>query len=122
MPQFTLKHQIISSKNTDVSIDEAHANTIFYAKKSSFLVKYINILVGGNSITNCNTRSTKVIVLPMDMGQLDVVVGIEGDQYIREHRATIFFHQKIVLGVPQGGVNHKKVEFQSSWNSMLWVV
>ena len=45
-----------------------------------------------------------------------------GDQYIREHQATICFHQKIVLGVPQGGVNHTKVEFQSSWNSMLWVV
>ena len=48
-------------------------------KKSQRLVKDINILVGGNSITNCNTRSTNVIVLPMDMGQLDVVVGVEGD-------------------------------------------
>ena len=43
------------------------------------LVKDFNILVGGNSITNCNTRSTKDNILPMDMGQLDVVVGVEGD-------------------------------------------
>ena len=33
-----------------------------------------------------------------------------------------FYRQQIVLGVPQGGVNPKKVEFQSSQNNMLWVV
>ena len=43
------------------------------------LVKDFNILVGGNSITNCNTRSTIDTILPMDMGQLDGVVGVEGD-------------------------------------------
>ena len=43
------------------------------------MVKDSNILVGGNSITNCNTRSIQDSTLPMDMGQLDVVVVIEGD-------------------------------------------
>ena len=37
-----------------------------------------DILVGGNSITNCNTRS-KFKILPVDMGQLDLGVGVEGD-------------------------------------------
>ena len=42
-----------------------------------------------------------------------------GDQYIRQHQETFFFHQQIFLGVPQGGVNHKKVEFQSYRNNMF---
>ena len=33
-----------------------------------------------------------------------------GDQYIREHRETNFFHPNIFIGVPQGGVNPKKVK------------
>ena len=41
-----------------------------------------------------------------------------GDQYVRQHRETFLFHQQIFLG----GGNHKKVEFQSSWNNMVWVV
>ena len=43
------------------------------------LVKDFNILVGGNSITSCNTRSIQESTLPMDISQLDVVVDIEGD-------------------------------------------
>ena len=38
-----------------------------------------DILVGGNSIANCNTRSKFSKILPVDMGQLDLVVGVEGD-------------------------------------------
>jgi hypothetical protein len=38
-----------------------------------------DILVGGNSITNCNTRSKFSKILPVDMGQLDLGVGVEGD-------------------------------------------
>ena len=58
----------------------SHQAAWFCRQLLSFgLVKDFNILVGGNSITNCNTRSTKDNILPMDMGQLDVVVGVEGD-------------------------------------------
>jgi hypothetical protein len=42
------------------------------------LVEDSNIL-GGNSITICNTRSIQESTLPMDISQLDVVVDIEGD-------------------------------------------
>ena len=44
----------------------------------SLLVKDLDIS-GDNSITNCNTRSIKLLV---DMRQLDLVVVIEGDDMV----------------------------------------
>ena len=42
--------------------------------------------------------------------------------YIQENNWKYFvLHQKVILGVPQRGVNPNKVDFQSSKHNMLWV-